>query len=44
MAIALVMSRARYCEKKWRTSKEGRVGLGAGLFEASTGETDRERW
>ena len=44
VAIALVMSRARYCEKKWRTSKEGRVGWGAGPFEASTGETDRERW
>ena len=38
VAIALVMSRARYCEKEWRTSKEGRVGLGAGPFEASTGD------
>ena len=36
VAIALVMSRARYCEKKWRTSKGGR--LGAGPFEASTGD------
>ena len=38
VAIAFVMSRTRYCEKKWRTSKGGRVGLGAGPFEASTGD------
>jgi hypothetical protein len=38
VAIALVMSRARYCEKKWRTSKAGRVELGVGPFEASTGD------
>ena len=38
VAIALVMSRESYCEKKWSTSKGGRVGLGAGPFEASTGD------
>ena len=38
VAIVLVMSRARFCEKKRRTSKAGRVELGVGPFEASTGD------
>ena len=38
LAIALVMSRESYCEKKCRTSKGGGAGLGAGPFEALTGD------
>ena len=37
LAIALVMSRESYCEKKCRTSNGGGAGLGAGPFEAWTG-------
>ena len=38
LAIALLITRESYCERKWRTSKGGGMGLGAGPFEALTGD------